>query len=111
METKIAKVPDKRKIIRMEKEDVAMDIRNGAEAEQEIERHPVPDRFNYHKEGESRSESFLNLYDGSERSTSLELYKDWMQNVSNVKANQLAEQVRYTCIASLKQRAFPADRI
>jgi hypothetical protein len=53
METNIIPIPDKRRIQRMKKEDVAIDMGGGAEAEKEIERQPIPDRFSYHKEGEA----------------------------------------------------------
>jgi hypothetical protein len=59
METNIVPIPDKRRIPRMEKEDVAMDIWDEAEAKKEIEPQPIPDRFSYHKEGEATSETFL----------------------------------------------------
>jgi hypothetical protein len=83
METNIIPIPDKRKIKRMEKEGVAMDIEDGAEAKKEIERQPIPDRFSYDKEGEATSETFLHLYDASTRSTTSALYKSWMENISN----------------------------
>jgi hypothetical protein len=79
METNIVPIPDKRKIKIMEKENVAMDIDNEAEAKKEIERQPIPDRFSYHKEGEATLETFLHLYDASTRSTTSALYKSWMK--------------------------------
>jgi hypothetical protein len=113
METNIVPIPDKRKIQRMEKENVAMDIdiEAEAEAEKEIERQPIPDKFSYHKEGEATSETFLHLYDASTRSTTSTLYKSWMRNISNIKTQQLNKQVRYTPIVSLNREPFPADRI
>jgi hypothetical protein len=111
METNIVPIPDKRKIQRMEKEDVAMDIGNEAEAEKEIKRQPIPDRFSYHKEGEATSETFVYLYDASVRSTTSTLYKSSMENISNITTQQLDKQVRYTRIVSLNREPFPADRI
>jgi hypothetical protein len=111
METNIVPIPDKRKIKIMEKENVAMDIDNEAEAEKEIERQPIPDRFSYHKEGEATLETFLHLYDASTRSTTSALYKSWMENISNIKTQQLDKQVRYTRIVSLNREPFPVDRI
>jgi hypothetical protein len=103
MKTNIVPIPDKRRIQRMEKEDVAMDIEGGAEAVKEIELQPIPNRFSYHKEGEATSETFLYLYDASARSTTLALYKSWMENFSNITTQQLDKQVRYTRIVSLFQ--------
>jgi hypothetical protein len=94
METIIVPITDKRRIQRMEKEDVAMDIGNEAEAEKEIERQPIPDRFSYHKEGEATLETFLYLYDASARSTTSALYKSWVENISNITTQQLDKQVR-----------------
>jgi hypothetical protein len=111
METNIVTIPDKRRIQRMEKKDVAMDIGDGAESKKEIECQPIPDRFSYHKEGEATSKAFLFLYDASARSITLALYKSWMRNISNIKAQQFNKQVRYTHIVSLNREPFPADRI
>jgi hypothetical protein len=111
MGTGIVPIPVKRRIQRMEKEDVAMDIGGRAEAEKEIEQEPIPDRFSYHKEGEARSETFLYLYDASARSTTLALNKSWMENISNITTQQLNKQVRYTHIVSLNREPFPANQI
>jgi hypothetical protein len=102
LETNIIPLPEKRKVIRMEKENVAMDIDDtSAEAKKEIECQPIPDKFSYHKEGEATSKTFLHLYDASTKSTTSTLYKSWMRNISNIKAQQFNKQVRYTCIVSL----------
>jgi hypothetical protein len=111
METNIVPIPDKRKIKGMEQEDVAMYNENEAEAEKEIERQPIPDRFSYHKEGEATLDTFLHLYDASARSTMSALYKSWMENISNIATQQLDKQVRYTRIVSLNREPFPANRI
>jgi hypothetical protein len=112
METNIIQIPEKKKIGRMEEENVAMDSNDpSAEAEKEIERLPIPDKFSYHKEGEATSKTFLHLHVASTRSTTSTLYKSWMRNISNIKAQQFNKQVRYTCIVSLNREPFPADRI
>jgi hypothetical protein len=64
MKTNIIPIPEKRKIVRMEKENVAMDIDDpAAEAKKEIERQAIPDKFSYHKEGEATSKTFLQELD------------------------------------------------
>jgi hypothetical protein len=76
-----------------EEEIFMMDIEvQPAEAEEENQPLPILDKFSFHKEGEATSKRFLHLYDASAESMTSALYKKWMRNISNIRAQQFSKQ-------------------
>jgi hypothetical protein len=75
-----------------EKENASMDIDvQPAEAKEEMyQRLPISEKFSFHKEGEATSKRFLHLYDASAESMTSALYKKWMRNISNIRAQQFS---------------------